>query len=793
MSEEFSVIGKRLPRADAVEKVKGEAKFTSDIQLTGMLHAKFLRSPHAHARITRIDTSKAEALPGVKCVLTHNNVPKVHPVPQVPGGKFEYLLDETVHGAGEEVAAVAAVTKEIAEGALKLIDVDYEVLPAVFDKEEAMKPEAPLVYPELGSNLYQTPRTVDGMLPLDFGDIEQGFAEADYIVEGTYESPFQHHVSPEPRSVLCQWIGDKLACWASTQVPQKLRLDLSICLGIPLSSVRVISTYTVGGYGAKDPEKTATLTALLARRTGKPVRTVFTRTEDFIGTHRRMDCKIHGRLGVKRDGAITTLHTKMITNFGRGSQVANFVPACSAVDTCSMLYRYQNSKWEGYHVITNTQDHGAFNGFGDPEAGFCIERLIDEAAEKIGMDPVEFRLKNCMRYGDKGMELDFVALGPRSSQKEMGLDKEAYVHYGAAEWGVVGPDIDSFPECIRRVAEQSGWRGKWQGWKTPVEVRGTKRRGIGIAIGMHHCVAAPPDSSTVKMNQDGSADVFSSDPDIGQGLRTAVAQVVAEVLGLRYEDVNVILCDTSVTPSGAGVFGSRGTSLCVNAAYLAAQDARCKLFQIAAPMLEVKPEALEAKDGRVCVKENPERGIPIAELCLIGYQVTGNAVVPYPWRDERTGKEIAPVSVAATIIEVEVDTETGGLDVLRVTSAHDCGRAINPQIVENQIDLSVTLGNGWVRSEEAVIDKKLGVMLNPNLLDYKIMTILDMPKREDLQEIIVEFPTPWGPFGAKGMSETATTSQAPSLANAIYNAIGVRIRGDHLTPDRILEALEKAT
>jgi len=774
MSQEFSVIGKRLPRADAVEKVKGEAKFTSDIQLPQMMQAKFLRSPHAHARITRIDTSKAEALSGVKCVLTHKNVPKVHPVPQVPGGKFEYLLDETVHCVGEEVAAVAAVTKEIAEEALKLIEVEYEVLPAVFDKEEAMKPDAPLVYPELGSNLYQSPRTIDGMLPLDWGDVEKGFAEADYILEGTYESPLQHHVSPEPRSVVCQWIGDKLTCWASTQVPQKLRLELSVCLDIPLSSVRVISTYSVGGYGAKDPEKTATLTALLAKRTGRPVRAVFTRAEDFIGTHRRIDSKIHARLGVKRDGAITALYAKMITNFGKGSQVANFVPACSAVNTCTMLYRYQNSKFEGYHVITNIQDHGAMNGFGDPEAGFCIERLIDEAAEKIGMDPVEFRLKNCMRYGDKGMECDYVAFGP-------------------IKWGIVGPDIDSFQECIRRVAEKARWKEKWKGWKTPVEVRGARKRGIGVAIGMHHCVAATQDSATVKMNQDGTADVFSSDPDIGQGLRTAMAQVVAEVLGLRYEDVNVILSDTSVTPYGPGVFGSRGTSLGINAAYLAAQDARLKLFQIAAPRLEVEPEALEAKDGKVYVKGDRERGIPIAELCSVSPQVTGNAVVPYPWRDERTGKEIAPVSVAATIAEVEVDTETGELDVLRITSAHDCGRAINPQIIENQIDLSVVMGNGWVRSEEFVIDKNLGVMLNPNLLDYKLMTILDMPKREELQEIIVEFPTPWGPFGAKGMSETATTTQAPALANAIYNATGVRIRGDHLTPDRVLEALEKAT
>ena len=776
MSEEFSVIGKRLPRVDAIEKVKGEAKFTSDIQLPGMLHAKFLRSPHAHARIVSIDTTRVEALPGVKAVLTPKTVPKVHPLGEVPGiDKLEYLLDETVHYAGEEVAAVAAVTKEIAEEALKLIEVEYEVLPAVFDKEEAIKPGAPLVHPELGGNLCQCPRSVDGMLPLEWGNVEKGFAEADYIIEGTYESPLQHPVSPEPRSVVCQWIGDKLTCWASTQVPQKIRLDLAHCLDIPLSSVRVISTYSVGGYGAKDSEKTATLTALLARKTGRPVRAVFTRAEDLIATHRRIDSKIHGRLGVKKHGTITAIHLKMITNFGRDSKYLFMIPCAGAVGTCSALYRYNNSRWEGYHVYTNIEDHGAMNGFGDPEAGFCVERLIDEAAEKIGMDPVGFRLKNCMRYGDKAMDFFPVMFGPK------------------IEWGVAGPDIDSLPECIRKVAAKAQWKKKWKGWRTPVEVRGTRRRGIGIAIGMHHCIAETetPDAATVKMNHDGSVDVLSSVPEIGQGLKTAMAQIAAEVLGLRYEDVNVILADTSVTPWGPGVFASRGIGAGANSVYLAAKDAKRQLFEMAAQRLGVKPDELEAKEQKIYVKKHPGKAIPIAELCFAGSQVTGNGMIPRNWIDERSGKVIAPVSVAATIAEVEVDTETGELEVLKITSAHDCGRVINPMLIENQIDLSITMGNGWVRSEDFIIDKSTGVMLNSNLLDYKVMTILDMPKGEDIQEIPVEIPAPWGPFGAKGMAETAVTTQAPAIANAIYNAIGVRIRGDHLTPERIFEALGK--
>jgi xanthine dehydrogenase molybdenum-binding subunit len=774
MLEEFLVIGKRLPRVEAVEKVKGEAIFTSDIQLPRMLHAKFLRSPYAHAKIVRIDITKAESLSGVKCILTCNNIPKIHPISR-RGKKFEYLLDETVHCAGQEVAAVAAVTKEIGEEALELIDVEYEVLPAVLDKEEAMKPGAPLAHPELGTNLFEGPRTINGMLRLEYGDVEKGFAEADYVIKGTYSSPMQHNVSPEPRTVICRWVGNKVICWASSQSPQFTREQLSACLRIPLSDVRVISDYPIGGYGGKNPEKIAVLVALLSKRTGRPVKALFTREEDFIATWRRLDSKIDARVGVKRDGTITAIYTGMISNYGRDSLFGYLVPDAAAVDTCSTLYKYQNSRWEGYHVITNTEDYGGMNGFGDSEAGFCIERLMDEAAEKIGMDPTEFRLKNCARYGDRGIAGGFsLASGP-------------------VEWGVLGPDIDSFPECIRRVVEKSHWKQKWKGWTTPVEVRGTKRIGIGIAIGMHFCIHSPLDSATVKMNQDGTVDVLSSDPEIGQGLKTAMAQVVAEVLGLQYEDINVVLSDTSATPYGPGVFAERGTLAGIGTAYRAALDVRRQLFEIAARRLGVRPLELEAKDRRIYVKESPEKGISIAEGCLAGYQIIGNAVLPYPWFDDRSGKKIAPVSIAATVAEVEVDTETGELTVLRLTSAHDCGRAINPSIIENQIDMSLTMANGWVRTEELIIDKSTGVIINPNLLDYKLMTILDMPKMTDLQEIIVEFPTPWGPFGAKGMSQTATTTAAPAIANAIYNAIGVRIRGDHLTPQRILESLGKCS
>ena len=325
-----------------------------------------------------------------------------------------------------------------------------------------------------------------------------------------------------------------------------------------------------------------------------------------------------------------------------------------------------------------------------------------------------------------------------------------------------------------------------------MEVNGAKRRGIGIAIGTHVTMYRRY-AAIVKMNHDGTANVLSGATEMGQGCSTAMAQVVAETLGIRYEEVNVRLGDTVATPAGFGNVGSGGTSSAITAAKYAAEDARQQLFAIAAVMLGADSEDLASADRRIYVKGQSERGVSIAEVCFRAYQITGTAVNPPPETivDEKTGKRIYDHAGAVTIAEVEVDTETGQLDVLRITTAHDCGRAINPIIVENQIDLSVTQGNGWVRSEEYIVDESTGVVINPNLLDYKIMTILDMPKHGDLYEIVVESPCAWGPFGAKGMSETAITTQAPAIANAIYNAIGVRVKGAHLTPEKILEALAK--
>lgn len=771
----FSVLGKSVVRKDAIEKVRGEAKYIADIQLPGMLYARFLRSPYAHAHIKSIDTSRAEALPGIRCILTSKNVPKVHPL-----RKFEFLLDETVHHPGEEVAAVAALTAEIAEEALKLIKVEYEALPAIINPEEAIKAGPPLAHQEYGTNIYHGTELLkisridkDGWLRLEHGDVEKGFAEADYILDGTYVTPIQYNCSPMPRGVVCEWQGDKLTCWADTQVPLALWKDLASSLGIPQSSVRLIANQSVGGYGGKSPEKTANLVAIIARITRRPVKSIFSRTEDFVGTHHRINYINYNKMGVKKDGTITAMYSRIIANWGSDS-AAQYVSQASAIlHACNMLYEWRNSKAETCGALTNILGYGAMNGFGDPEAIYSIERLIDEAAEKIGMDPVEFRCKNCMRYGDKAMKYEQVLDGP-------------------IEWGVLGSDIDSFPELISKCGEAAHWKEKWKGWRTPIEIKDYRRRGIGIAIGTHH-TTYKASSAIVKMNQDGTANVLSGAVEIGQGFASAISQVVSEVLGIRFEDVTPLLSDTAATPAAISNTGSTGVSTHVRAVQLAAENVRKKFFDLAAPRLNTTPDKLEARDRKIWVKDT-NQFIPVADICLTNFQITGTANNP-PFqsiKDEKSGKVIHPYAVAVTIAEVEVDTETGQVDILRITSGHDSGRSINPVVVDNQIDLGLVMASGWVRTEEYIIDPKTGIMVNPNLLDYKLSTFLDMPKREDMKKIVVERPCAWGPFGAKGMSETSMTALGPAIANAIYNAIGIRIYDGFLSPANILKAIEKA-
>lgn len=773
--DDLNVMRKNVVRKDAVEKVTGSARYMQDVTLPGMLHAKYLRCPHSHAKIKSIDTSKAEAFPGVKCVLTYQNVPKTHPL-----RKLAYLLGETLTCPGEEVAAVAATSPEIAEYALKLIDVEYDVLPGVYDAEEALKPDAPLVNEEYGSNIYHgTPVVnisrldpVDHRLRLEYGDPDKGFAEADYILENDDKTPVQYPCSPMPRSVVCEWAGDTLNCWADTQLPLFLQNDLGRAFDIPVSAVHLVAHYVVGGYGGKSPEKTATLTAIMAKRTGRPVRSLFSRAEDFIGTHHRISYRNFNRMGIKKDGSIIAREHKTIADWGYDTVSHYICQGTAMTEGVHSVYSCPNVRGESVGVLTNTMGYSAMNGFGGPEIMYSLDKLADMAAEKIGMDPVAFRIKNAVRYGDRAMEY------------EQSL-------YGPIEWGILGPDMDTFPEMVRMVAEKARWKEKWKGWRTPMSVDGFRRRGIGIGIGMHH-TAYWPSSATVKLNTDGTATVQSGACEIGQGYGTIICQIVAESLGLSYKDVTPLLGDTSACGATRGNVASTGTSSAANACKIAADDAKRQLFEYASKMLNAPAGELEIKDRNVWVK-GTDRCVPMWKVCADAWQIIGFGKNPGygEIKDEKTGKTIHAYAGSVCIAEVEVDVETGKLDVLKMTCAADTGVAINPIVVENQMDMSIIMGSGWARTEDMLFDPKSGVILNPNLLDYKVLTALDMPNEEDYQRIVVEKPTAWGPFGAKGFSETPITPVAPSLANAVYNAIGVRVYEGSLQPEALLRTWER--
>jgi len=769
---DLNELRRSVPRKDAEEKVTGKARYMHDVKLPGMLHAKYLRCPYSHARIKSIDVSRAEAFPGVKSVLTYKNVPKIHSL-----RKLAYLLGDTFTCPGEEVAAVAAVSDEVAEFALKLIDVEYEVLPGVYDAEEALKPGAPLVNEEYGSNIYHGTNSVvidrldpdDYKLKLDYGDPDKGFAEADFIVENDDKTPVQYNCSPMPRGVVCEWAGDALNCWADTQLPLFLQNDLSRIFSIPVSAVHLVAHYVVGGYGGKSPEKTAALTAIMAKRTGKPVRSMFTRAEDFIGTHHRISYRNFNRMGIMKDGRIVARDHKIIAEWGYDTVSHYICQGTGITEGVHSVYSCPNTRGESIGVLTNKSGYGPMNGFGGPEIMYSVDKLADMAAEKIGMDPIEFRLKNAVHYGDRTMEYEQSLFGP-------------------IVWGILGPDMDSFPEMIKTAAEKANWSTNWKGWDTPVSVNGSKRRGIGAGIGMHH-TAYWPSSATVKLNVDGTATVQSGAVEIGQGYGTIICQIVAESLGIKYEDVTPLLGDTSACGATRGNVASTGTSSAANACKIAADDAKRQVFDYASEILNSPPETLEARDRKVWVR-GTDRCVPLSVICGKAWQIIGFGKNPDYTEiiDKNTGKNIHAYACSVCITEVEVDVETGELEVLKITTACDTGVSVNPIMVENQIDMSVVMGNGWVRTEEMLFDPNTGVVLNPNLLDYKVLTALDMPKKEDYQRIIIEKPSAWGPFGAKGFSETAITPVAPSIANAVRNAIGVRVYEDSLRPDAILNA-----
>lgn len=753
MTDVLKVVGKNLVRSDVYDKAVGAARYTADLPSKGALYGKILRSPFAHARIKNIDIRKAEKLDGVVAIVTYKDVPSA-----LFGELFVedcHVLPDRARFVGDEVVAVAADAEEIAGKALELIDIEYEELTVVLTPEEALKPGAPLIPPEewSKSNLLDKPSRT---LIRERGNVDEGFGKADCIFQDTYNTTFIAHMPIEPRACLASWDNDELMIYVCTQTPFAYRDTIARILGMPATKVRLISPHTGGSFGGKYHGRYAILAAILAKKAGRPVRIIFTREEETL-SKMRPSCAIGLKMGVKKDGTLTAMDGTMTTNGGGYCWALN----TAALTTLRGLFRCPNVRYSGRTVYTNHPYTGEWRGVMNGVMTFAVAQLIDTVAEKLGFkDTIELVKKIHIQPGDEcsiGWEKEGVMLS------NCGLD-----------------------ECLERGAETIGWNEKWKGWKTPVLVNGSKRIGMGVAVSTHHSGNAMfTSSAVVKLNLDGTADFLTPVTSHGQGAPTTQAQILSEASGIPMEDIKVTNADTAITPLDPwGQVASMAAHICGLAAKLAGEDAKRQLLQLAADELKTKADDLEIENGKVYVKGNPQIGTTIRALAgkmQVGFApVIGRGTTDCPhW--PRKARDFS-----AHFAEVEVDTETGEVKVLTYVAAHDVGRALNPTIVEGQIQGGVLMGLGWTFVEELLFDH-YGNPLNANCTDYKIFTSADTPK---IIPIVVESNDPLGPYGAKGFGEAPCIPVPGCITNAIYNAIGVRIKALPITPEKVLKALK---
>jgi len=754
--DDFSIVGKRYPRIDAQDKVRGRTPYLDDLKFPGMLYGKVLRSPYPHARILRIDTSRAEKLLGVRAVATVEDTPKNKFGSYRSGVRDEliFALDK-VRYVGDEVAAVAAIDQEIAREALGLIQVDYEELPAVFSMDEAMRSDAPRIHEEADRNIASHTITVRG-------NPEQGFEEADLVLEDRFETPLQIHGYLEPVGCIAAWdSAGKLTIWAPSQNPSWSRIIFSEALNVPMGRLRVVQTFIGGAFGGKLEQKLYLVAAILAKKARKPVKMVNARNEEFQTSMPRVPMTIHLKMGIKKDGALTAKEHRIFADNGAYTKYASAVVNLGTYRVDG-LYRLKNIRNENYLIYTNKLPTSAFRGFGNPQITFAMESMLDQLAEGIGMDPLEIRLRNAAQPGD------ITAHGFK------------YTSCG-------------LKDCLKQVAEAIEWKSKRN--------RRGSRRGVGVSATSHVCGNRSffPlfDGATayVRIDEGGKVKVITGEVEVGQGLLTAYATIVAEELGVSTSEVTVEAPDTDIAPFGLGTWGDRGTFIGGGAVKLAATDARKQLLDRAAEMLEADVSDLECREGSIFVKGSPEKNLPFAEVASTAVYTKGGATIlgkgtfiPNSEIADQTryGNISGTYAFGAQAAEVEVDEETGEVRLVSVVAAHDVGRALNRTTTEAQIEGATVQGIGYALFEEVEFED--GVMLNPGFLNYRVPTALDIPP---ITSLLVETIDPAGPFGAKGVAEPAMTPTAPAIANAIYNAVGIRVKSLPITPEKVLEGLQK--
>ncbi len=769
-NEDFRVVGKRVKKIDAEKMVRGKPIYTDDFTLPGMLHAKILTSPHAHARIKDIDTSKAEALPGVHAVLTYKDVPRVpfynagqsHPSPS-PSDVVS--LDNKVRYFGDRVAVVAAETEEIAEEALRLIEVDYEILPAVFDPEEAMKPGAPVIHDEPDSTgIYDASRNIVAKIEAEAGDVEGGFAEADLVLETEVREPFQKHVAMEPHVVIGYWDDDgRLVLRSSTQVPFHVRRIVAWVTGLSEKQIKVIKPRLGGGFGGKQDPVLDDLVAHLVIKTGRPVRLALDRKEEFETTRARHAYIIRLKMGFKKDGTITAAALHAIGDTGAYGAHGLTVLSNAGSKTLGLL-RTRNMRFTGVAVYTNHPTAGAFRGYGATQGYFPLDTLIDEAAEKLGLDPLDIYRKNWVRQGD------VFALA-----KPLGEGREGY------ENPVESVGLE---RCVSLGAEIIGWEKRNDPKWHQVPGKPWLRRGMGAAVVAHGSAIPGLDmgGAYIKMNDDGSFNLLYGGVDLGTGADTVMAQIASEVLGCYPEDVLVFSDDTDFVPFDKGAYASSTTFISGGAVKKAAEKVADQIRDVAAEMLEVSADQIHLEDRKAFAPDG--RSVTLREIAMRSLHMVDQHQIM------ATASHMSyrcPQPFAAQFAQVLVDTETGEVRVEKFVTVADIGQVINLNGAEGQIEGGVAQGLGYALSEEMVFSPK-GHLMNPHVNQYRIFTAVDMP---EMVTVFVPTVEPSGPFGAKSTAELPLDGVAPAIANAIANATGVRVKELPMTPERVLRELRK--
>jgi len=765
---ETRVVGKSVNRADATQKVTGRALYVGNIELPGMLHVAVLRSPHPHARIVRVDKSRAQLLPGVATVLTGAEVVSMPGVDPYFGPAFRdqpvLAIDRVLH-VGDPVVAVAATDLRTAEDALQLIEVDFDPLPPVLDVLEAIRPESPVIHEDIRparsfadlAHLRPTEKSnICYHYKLRKGDVEKAFSEADRVFEDTFSSPPSQHMPLEPHVTLAFMDKDeRLNLWTASQSPSFVRTEISNVLGLPLNRIRVRVPYLGGGYGAKVYAKLEPLVAILTLVTRRPVRYALSREEEFQ-TITKHGVVFHIKTAV-RDSVITGRECRVYWDTGAYAEIGPRIVHKSGY-TSAGPYRIPNVSIDSYCVYTNKPPAGAFRGFGVPQLVWAYESQMDMIARAVDADPLDFRMRHALDEGEPF---------------------------------ATGTPVQAFglKDCLTEAAKAIDWSG-------PRPKRaGGKLRGKGIAAGAKAVLTPSISGAIVIMNADGTVNVLSSAVEMGQGSETVMAQIAAEELGIAFDQVHIVQPDTDVTPYDTITAGSRSTFHMGNAVRGAAAKVKAQLFAAVASKLEVSPDDLKARDGHIFVRGSQERRMSIPQAFLakfgsLGTTIVGEAIcqttaIPM---DSETGLSEKCTEYwfpSATAAEVEVDPETGKIGILNLCSVGDTGTAINPKHCEQQLVGGAITHLGLTLFEFLSFEE--GQILNGTLLDYQIASIKDFSCT--IKPVIVEVPHKNGPFGAKGVGETGTLTVSAAIANALEDALGVRIKDLPLTPEKIFRAL----